>query len=285
MHLGQIKSNGAVMAAIFESGLARMIPSHTMLDLIRRSEVEHSKLGELASRLASRHGEELTPVLPIHPPEVWACGCTYETSSSFRDAEHGTREGMYAYVYRERRPEIFFKGTARVCVPTGRPIGIRPDSQFTAPEPELAVVLGSNGRIAGYTLANDVSAWDIERENPLYLPQSKIYDGCCALGPAIVPVEDLADPYALEISCTVVRDGEERFSGSISTSALHRRLESLIEHLLRANRVPAGSVLLTGTGIIIPQEAALAPGDVVTIRVAEIGELSNPAATVSEPRP
>jgi 2-dehydro-3-deoxy-D-arabinonate dehydratase len=209
---------------------------------------------------------------------VWACGCTYETSASFRDAEHGTREGMYAYVYREPRPEIFFKGTARVCVGTGQPIGIRPDSQFTAPEPELAVILSSRGRIAGYTLANDVSAWDIERENALYLPQSKVYDGCCALGPVFVPAEDLADPYALEMTCTITRSGREIFSGRTSTARLHRRVETLIEYLLRVNRVPLGSVLLTGTGIIVPQEAALAPGDVVTIRIPEIGELSNPAA-------
>ena len=280
MQLGQIKSNGATIAAIFEAGLARPIPNYTMVDLLRRAEVEGTPLGELAAQLASRHGEERAPVLPIHPPEVWACGCTYETSSSFRDAEHGTREGMYAYVYREARPEIFFKGTARVCVATQYSIGIRPDSQFTAPEPELAVVLGSRGRIAGYTLANDVSAWDIERENALYLPQSKIYDGCCALGPVIVPAEDLPDPYGLKVTCRIVRHGEELFSGAVSTASLHRRIETLIEYLTRANHVPRGSVLLTGTGIIVPREAALAPGDVVTIRVEEIGELVNPAAMV-----
>ncbi len=278
MQLGQIKSNGAAIAAVFEEGRARPIPEHKMLDLLRRAETQGETLSKLAARLASRHGEEASPILPISPPEVWACGCTYETSASFRDAEHGTREGMYGYVYREPRPEIFFKGTGRVCVGPGRSIGIRPDSRFTAPEPELAVILGSRGRIAGYTLANDVSAWDIERENALYLPQSKVYDGCCALGPVLVPVEDVPDPYALEMTCTVTRDGKELFAGSVSTARLHRRIETLIEYLLRANRVPCGAVLLTGTGIIVPQEAALAPGDVVTIRIPEIGELSNPAA-------
>ena len=145
MHLGQIKSNGTVIAAVFEGGMARPIPEHKTVDLIRRAEIEGEPLAELAAKLASRHPEPVTPVLPIHPPEVWGCGCTYETSASFRDAEHGTREGMYAHVYREPRPEIFFKGTARVCVATGQAIGIRPDSHFTAPEPELAVVLGSRG--------------------------------------------------------------------------------------------------------------------------------------------
>jgi 2-dehydro-3-deoxy-D-arabinonate dehydratase len=165
-------------------------------------------------------------------------------------------------------------------VGTGRNIGIRPDSQFTAPEPELAVILGSHGAVAGFTLANDVSAWDIERENALYLPQSKIYEGCCALGPVMVTPDELKDPYVLEMTCTVTREGLERFSGSVSTSKLHRRIETLIEYLLRANHVPAGSVVLTGTGIIVPREAALAPGDVVSIRVAEIGELTNSAALV-----
>jgi 2-dehydro-3-deoxy-D-arabinonate dehydratase len=286
MHLGQIKSNGITIAAVFEKGperenqIARPIPNHTMADLIRRAEVEGAPLGELAVRLASRHGEECPPSLPVTPPEVWACGCTYEASSSFRDAEHGTREGMYAHVYREPRPEIFFKGTARVCVPSGQPIGIRSDSHFTAPEPELAVVLGSRGRIAGYTLANDVSAWDIERENALYLPQSKIYDGCCALGPVIVPSEELPNPYELQMTCTIERGEKQIFSGSISTSALHRRIEVLIDYLTRANHVPAGTVLLTGTGIIVPQDAALQAGDVVRIRVAEIGDLRNGTVVV-----
>ncbi|HWC98414.1 MAG TPA: fumarylacetoacetate hydrolase family protein [Candidatus Sulfopaludibacter sp.] len=280
MQLGQIKHEGGVVAAVFEAGMARPIPAHNMLDLIKRSEVQSIPLATLAAQLASRHAEDLSPVLPVNPPEVWGCGCTYETSSSFRDAEHGTREGMYAHVYREPRPEIFFKGTARVCVGTRKGIGIRPDSTFTAAEPELAVVLGSKGRVAGYTLANDVSAWDIERENALYLPQSKIYDCCCALGPVLIPAEQFPDPYSLDMTCTIMRDGKELFSGSTNTSKLHRRIETLIEFLMRANHVPAGSVVLTGTGIIVPREAALAPGDVVTIRVPEIGELVNTVSAV-----
>ncbi len=280
MHLGQIKTNGAVVAAVFEKGAARPIPIHTMVELIVRSEVEEVALSELAGELASRHPEAHPPSLPIHPREVWGCGCTYETSATFRDSELGAAEGMYAHVYREARPEIFFKGTARMCSGPGQPIGIRADSRFTAPEPELAVVLGSCGRILGYTLANDVSAWDIERENALYLPQSKAYQYSCALGPAIVTADELPEPYRMEMSCTIERQGRTIFEGSVSTARLHRRIETLIEYLLRSNPVPAGSVLLTGTGIIVPESAALAPGDVVTVRVPEIGELSNHAAIV-----
>jgi 2-dehydro-3-deoxy-D-arabinonate dehydratase len=280
MHLGQFKTNGTVFAAVFEAGLARPIPHHNMMDLLRRAEADQVPLAELAARLASRHAEERQPALPVNPPEVWACGCTYETSAQFRDAEHGTREGMYAQVFREPRPEIFFKGTARVCVASGQAIGIRVDSRFTAPEPELALVLGSRGRIVGYTLANDVSAWDIERQNPLYLPQSKIYNACCALGPVMLTADEMPDPYNLEIACTIVRGGATVFSGSASTSRLRRRFDDLLDYLMRANNVPCGTVVLTGTGVIAPQEAALAPGDVVTIRIPEIGELTNQAVLV-----
>jgi 2-dehydro-3-deoxy-D-arabinonate dehydratase len=162
----------------------------------------------------------------------------------------------------------------------GQAIGLRPDAKFTAPEPELAAILGSRGAILGFTLANDVSAWDIERENALYLPQSKVYTACCALGPVIVTKEELANPYALEMTCTITRGGALLFEGNVSTSRLHRKLETLVEYLLRANAVPAGSVLLTGTGIIVTEEAALAAGDTVTIRIPEIGELSNHAVIV-----
>ncbi len=280
MKLGQIKHDGRTVAAIFESGQARPIPEHTLCDLIRRSEAESTPLAALAASLASRHAQPAAPVIPIHPVEVWACGCTYETSASFRDAEHGTREGMYAYVYRNDRPEIFFKGTSRVCVGPGQPIGLRADAKFTAPEPELAAILGSRGAILGFTLANDVSAWDIERENALYLPQSKVYAACCALGPVIVTADELTNPYNLNMTCKITRAGATLFEGSVSTSRLHRKLETLVEYLLRANPVPAGSVLLTGTGIIVTEEAALAAGDTVTIGIPEIGELSNPAAVV-----
>jgi 2-dehydro-3-deoxy-D-arabinonate dehydratase len=280
MRLGQIKAEGGLLAAIFEGDLARPIPGYSVADLVRRSEAEGIPLAQTTARLASHHPAAHAPAVPIVAPEVWACGCTYERSASFRDAEHGTREGMYAYVYNQPRPEIFFKGTARVCVGPGQAIGIRADSRFTAPEPELALVLDSKGNIVGYTLANDVSAWDIERENPLYLPQSKVYTACCALGPVIVTAEDLPDPYNLQMTCTITRNGETRFTGSVSTAKLHRKFETLIEYLQRANRTPAATVLLTGTGIIVPEDAALAPGDVVTIAVPEIGELTNHAQTI-----
>ena len=280
MRLGQILWNNTATAAIFDGGNARPIPGHTLYDLIRRAEVEGKPLPKLAASMAIAHAEDAAPLIPLRPREVWACGCTYETSASFRDAEHGTREGFYAYVYREPRPEIFFKGTARVCVGTNEKIGIRSDSKFTAPEPELGVVLGTGGRVVGYTLANDVSAWDIERENPLYLPQSKVYTACCSLGPVMVTADELTDPYNLDLTCTITRGEATIFSGSVNTSKLGRKIETLVEYLMRANAVPCGSVVLTGTGIIVKEDAALAPGDICTISSPSIGTLTNEAVIV-----
>jgi 2-dehydro-3-deoxy-D-arabinonate dehydratase len=282
MRIGQVKWSNTTTAAIFEiDGTARPIPDYTVYDLIRLSEMEECSLSQVATRLAIKHSEPVEPLIPIKPREVWACGCTYQMSAAFRDAEHGTREGFYAYVHREPRPEIFFKGTSRVCVGPDAEIGLRSDSKFTAPEPELALILGSGGSIVGFTIANDVSAWDIERENPLYLPQSKVFTGCCSLGPVIVTPDELPNPYALEMTCTIERKGTQIFSGGASTSLLARKFETLIEYLLRANAVPAGSVLLTGTGIIVTEESALQPGDVCSISIPEIGTLRNTAAVVS----
>ena len=281
MRLGQIESSNRPIAAIFEAdGTARPIPGHDVRDLIRLADTEGASLAKVAARLASTQTEKSAPLIPLEPQEVWACGCTYKPSAEFRDYEHGTREGFYAQVFRDPRPEIFFKGTARFCVGPDAPIGLRSDSKFTAPEPELALILGLNGKIHGYTLANDVSAWDIERENPLYLPQSKMFTGCCSLGPVIVTEDEISDPYSLAMTCTITRGQKTLFDESISTSALGRKFETLIEYLLRANPVPGGSVLLTGTGIIVTQEAALQPGDVVTVSVPNIGTLRNTAAVV-----
>lgn len=281
MRLGQIKWHNKVVAAIFDpDGQARPIPDHTLHELIVRADKQEVDLAPLAKGLSQSLREPAAPLIPLQPREVWACGCTYESSATFRDAEHGTREGFYAHVYRAPRPEIFFKGTARECVGPGQNIGIRSDSKFTAPEPELAVVLGSKGRVVGYTLANDVSAWDIERENPLYLPQSKMYACSCAIGPFMVTTDELTDPYNVAITCAITRDGATLFSGETSTAKLNRKIETMIEYLLRSNPVPAGSVLLTGTGIIVTEEAALAAGDIVSIASPQIGELSNPTVLV-----
>ncbi|MFI5007475.1 MAG: fumarylacetoacetate hydrolase family protein [Solirubrobacterales bacterium] len=214
--------------------------------------------------------------LPLTPPEVWGAGVTYRRSADFR--EEGT--GFYDRVYTAPRPELFYKAAPRQCVGPGGPIGRRRDSTFTASEPELALILARDGAILGYTLANDVSAWDIERENPLYLPQSKIYTGCFSFGPVIVTPDEIPDPYALELRCVIRRGGREVFSGAASTSQLKRRFEEIVDWLGRSSSILAGTVLSTGTGIIQPMDVGLEEGDVVTISCPQIGELSNPVALV-----
>jgi 2-dehydro-3-deoxy-D-arabinonate dehydratase len=214
--------------------------------------------------------------LPLVPPEVWGAGVTYRRSADFR--EEGS--GIYDRVYVAERPELFFKASGWRCAGPGEPIGRRRDSSFTAAEPELAIVLSKAGAILGYTLANDVSAWDIERDNPLYLPQSKIYDGCFSFGPVIVTPDEVADPYALRLECRVLRGGAEVFRGSASTDQLKRPYEEIVAFLLRSNTIRTGTVLSTGTGIIQPVDVGLEAGDVVSISCPQIGELSNTVALV-----
>ncbi len=290
MRLVQVRYDGATTAAVLENGGCRPIPGRTVSDLLAAADsrgipVASAVEGELSAGGASHQDAALVDpsglLIPLFPEEVWGCGCTYAPSADFRDGELGAREGMYSYVLDPaNRPETFFKGTARVCVGPDSPIGIRRDSSFTAPEPELGIVTGSSLSLLGFTLGNDVSAWDIERENPLYLPQSKVYKACCSLGPVFVTPDEVPEPYALEMTCTIRRGGATIFEGSASTAQLRRTFEELIEYVGRSNVVPTPTVILTGTGIIVEQDAALQPGDVCSIHVPEIGTLSNPAAWV-----
>ena len=213
---------------------------------------------------------------PYGAPEVWGAGVTYRRSADFR--EEGT--GIYDRVYVAERPELFLKATSWRCAGPGEPIGRRRDSSFTASEPEVAVVLSRTGAILGFTLANDVSAWDIERDNPLYLPQSKIYDGCFSFGPSIVTPDEIPDPYALALECRVTRGTTEVFRGEASTAQLKRRYEEIVGFLLRSNTIRTGTVLSTGTGIIQPLGSGLEAGDIATISCPELGVLANPVALV-----
>jgi len=213
-------------------------------------------------------------LIPIDPPEVWGCGVTYFRSAEMRDVE--TEGDIYSRAYRAERPEIFFKATSSRCVGPNEPVCIRSDSIHTAPEPELAYILDGKGRVIGYTIANDMSAWDIERENPLYLPQSKIYRGCCALGPMIVTSSEIPDPMDLSITCRIIREGEIIFEGEANTSQMKRSIDEINEYLLRDNPIPTGTVVMTGTGIVAPEDLPLRDRDVVEIEIEEIGILSNP---------
>jgi 2-dehydro-3-deoxy-D-arabinonate dehydratase len=220
-------------------------------------------------------GGEVSLAAPVDQQEVWACGVTYERSRVAR-MEEAREKDIYDRVYDAERPEIFFKATGRRVVGPGQPVRIRRDSTWDVPEPEAALVVNSRLELVGLTVGNDMSSRSIEGENPLYLAQAKVYDGSCALGPAITPIWDLPEPRQLAIRLDIERDGAVVFSGQTSTAQIRRPFEDLIDYLGRDQTFPQGAILLTGTGIVPPNEFTLQPGDVVNITIDGIGTLSNP---------
>jgi 2-dehydro-3-deoxy-D-arabinonate dehydratase len=207
--------------------------------------------------------------------EVWAAGVTYKRSEEARVEESGTPD-IYTKVYRAERPELFFKATPRRVAGLGEPIVVRADSSWDVPEPELALVVNAHGEIVGYTIGNDVSSRSIEGENPLYLPQAKVYAGCCALGPGITPAWEVPDPYALAIRMRIERGGRVHWQGETSTRELKRRLDELVTYLFREDEFPDGVVLSTGTALVPDSPFTLEQGDVVEIDIDRLGTLRNP---------
>jgi 2-dehydro-3-deoxy-D-arabinonate dehydratase len=216
---------------------------------------------------------------PIDQQEAWASGVTYTRSRDARTRESQGQE-LYNRVYDAERPELFLKALASRTVGHGDDIGIREDATWNVPEPELTLLLNAQGKIVGYTIGNDMSSRDIEGANPLYLPQAKVFDRCLGLGPVIVSANDISDPLALDIHLQVERGGETVVSDSVSTSRLHRSLETLASYLFRSNRFPHGAFLLTGTGIVPDDNFTLEAGDVVSIRIEHIGTLTNKVVRV-----
>ena len=224
----------------------------------------------------------LNLLTPVDAPEVWAAGVTYERSKAARNEESKgsstAEETFYDKVYRAERPEIFFKSTSARTARPGTPVCIRGDSDWQVPEPELGIVLDSRGRILGYTAGNDMSCRDIEGENPLYLPQAKIWRRSCSFGPAIRLAETVPNPYDLTITCRIYRDGGLAVEESANTGQLKRKLDELASYLVRDNVVFDGTVLLTGTCIVPPDRFTLKPGDRIEIDISGIGTLINPVA-------
>lgn len=212
---------------------------------------------------------------PIDMQEVWASGVTYLRSRDAR-MEESTQKDVYDLVYEAERPEIFMKATpSRVSGP-GERIAVRRDSTWDVPEPELALAVNAGGEVIGYTVGNDVSSRSIEGENPLYLPQAKVYSHCAALGPIVALAWELENPNDLAIRLTIRRNGKVHFSGETSTNQIHRPFAELVDFLMRDNEFPDGVFLMTGTGIIPPSEFTLEHGDDVEIEVEGIGALRNP---------
>ena len=247
------------------------------LRLLERGHVDTYHLDQVVEDSRAETGD-LWLDRPIEPPEVWAAGVTYKSSEMERRRESATPD-IYSKVYVAERPELFLKATTDRCVGPFESVGIRADSDWNVPEPELAFVL-HKGEIIGYTIGNDMSSRSIEGENPLYLPQAKLYDRCCAVGPCFVTPEALDDPQNLAIQCAVLRNGDEVFSGETSTSLMARRFEDLALWLQRGNPVPNMTAVLTGTAIVPPPEFTLQEGDVVSINIEGIGTLENDVVEV-----
>ena len=216
--------------------------------------------------------------IPFEPPEVWAAGVTYKTSEMERRRESETPD-VYSMVYSAERPEVFFKATPERCVGPNDAVGIREDSNWNVPEPELAFVL-YGGEIIGYTIGNDMSSRQIEGENPLYLPQAKVFNRCCSIGPCFVTAESIDDPHGLDVNCAITRNGTEVFSGSTNTSQMARTCEELADWLQKHNDVPNMTAVLTGTPIVPPPDFTLQEGDVVSITIESIGALVNDVIVV-----
>jgi 2-dehydro-3-deoxy-D-arabinonate dehydratase len=235
---------------------------------------------DLASALEDTTGpaRDIADVLllpPIDgPTEVWAAGVTYDRSRSAREEESAV-SSVYELVYGADRPELFYKSAAWRVVTDGEPVGIRLDSRLDVPEAELALVLSAEGRIVGYTVCNDMSSRSIEGENPLYLPQAKVYSGSCALATGIRPASDIAGAASLTIELSVERDGRAAWGGTTSTAAMHRSFDDLARWLFAGQSFPAGVVLATGTGIVPELDFSLEPGDTVRISIDEVGTLTN----------
>ncbi len=244
--------------------------------ILETGDADRFDLGEVFDR--SRDGSGYYRLdRPFEPPEVWAAGVTYKTSEMERRRESDTPD-VYSSVYNAERPEVFFKASPDRCVGPFEAVGIRADSDWSVPEPELAFVL-YRGEIVGYTIGNDMSSRSIEGQNPLYLPQAKVFDRCCSIGPCFVPAESL-DPSDLDISCGISRDGVQVWEDRTSTSQMARTCEELADWLQRHNLVPDLTTVLTGTAIVPPPEFTLREGDVVSITIDGIGMLENDVTVV-----
>jgi 2-dehydro-3-deoxy-D-arabinonate dehydratase len=266
-HAGVLLADRVIPLGLGEQCMTALLHAPDAGDQIRRAaeQAEHS-LALSSIRLLA----------PLDSQEVWGAGVTYERSKTARERESEQAGSFYDLVYSAERPELFFKANARRVAGPGQPIRVRRDSFWTVPEPELALVLSPALELLGFTIGNDVSARDIEGQNPLYLPQAKVYDGCCALGPCITLAADMPPADSIGIHLEIERAGIVVFRGQSSVARMARRFDELIAWLARDNSFPEGVVLLTGTGVVPPDDFRLESGDVVRIAIDGIGTLENP---------
>ncbi|MCA9090799.1 MAG: fumarylacetoacetate hydrolase family protein [Planctomycetaceae bacterium] len=274
-------ADGSVRVGVVDGESIKLLPLDAKSPVNSLSAILHSDspvaiVNELLPKAVAVPLADVRLLAPVDRQEVWAAGVTYKRSQVARMEESESGASHYDKVYLADRPELFFKGTAARMVHPGQPVRVRFDSQWSVPEPEFTLVLNPRMEIVGYTIGNDMSARDIEGENPLYLPQAKVYRQCCAIGPWVQLADGPLDKSAVSIQLTIERDEAVVCRGETSLDQLHRELEDLAGWLGRENEFTDGALLLTGTGVIPDDEFSLEDGDVVTIEISNIGELMNP---------
>lgn len=279
-----VKESIKQLAAVTNENEVVDLPFVDFMSLIETARRNNRTAFDIVKQIANEVGKQpiegLHLTTPIDAPEVWAAGVTYKKSKEARnyEATQGKldRQTYYDKVYDAQRPEIFFKSTAARTVGPNDPVYLRSDSNWQIPEPELGLVIDKDGTILGYTAGNDMSCRDIEGENPLYLPQAKVWKNSCSIGPAILLKEAVDDPYEFKIICRIYRNEEKVFEGEAQVSQLKRKLDELISYLVLDNEIFDGTVLLTGTCIVPPNEFTLYDNDRIEIEIPGIGILNNP---------
>jgi 2-dehydro-3-deoxy-D-arabinonate dehydratase len=274
VHVGVVKDEGLYDLTIIDP--AKFSTMTNLLCWTMGLKVVADALWEVVSGRSPHLSVKDAMILkPLDEQEVWGAGVTYQRSRAARMRE--AREAdIYSRVYDAQRPEVFFKATAERVVGHGEPVRVRSDSKWSVPEPELTLVLNPSMELIGFTAGNDMSARDIEGENPLYLPQAKTYRQCCAIGPMIRLMGTGADPESAGIRLTISRGGQVVFEERTSTTQMARSLSELISYLARENEFPKGVFFLTGTGIVPPDDFSLQDGDHVSIEIEGVGVLENP---------
>lgn len=253
-------------------------PHATLPELLRLPLDEFREVVQRTVAMSSPPEHDTTLLAPVDGlMEVWAAGVTYQRSEEARMEESGTPD-VYSMVYRAERPEIFMKATPRRVVGPDGTVVVRSDSTWDVPEPELAIVINAHGDIVGYTIGDDVSSRSIEGENPLYLPQAKLYHAACAIGPGITPAWEVPDPYDLAIWMAIERDGEVIWEGETRTSGLKRKLDELVAYLFREDEFPDGAIISTGTALVPDSPFTLEAGDAVEIAIDRLGALRTTVA-------
>ncbi|WP_147945147.1 fumarylacetoacetate hydrolase family protein [Microbispora sp. CSR-4] len=281
MHIVRYRSDSDPhpRVAVLNEGVLSPLPVAGVSELLSHRIEEIGRM--CADALPDRSLGDVRLLAPVDgATEVWAAGVTYLRSRDAR-VEESSLKSVYELVYDAERPELFFKSPAWRVVVDGEPVGIRSDSELNVPEPELALVVNRFEEIVGYVVCNDMSSRSVEGENPLYLPQAKVYAGACALSPGIRPAWEV-DPSDLAIRLTITREGEVVWDGATSTKQIRRPFAELTAYLFHSENHPHGAVLATGTGVVPEIDFRLRAGDVITVTIDEIGELRNPVVVGKE---